>query len=94
MNKKLTIRQDWLTGWEEVISTEQGASQTIGDVLARLLRSGLANRNKKGLLLRASTTNGFFEDIVLSLGELVGELLNGLFDSGTIFFSMSPLTDC
>lgn len=68
----------------------------MADVVARLLRSGLASRNKKGLLLRASTTNGFFEDMVLrgALGELVGEVLNGLFDSGTVFFSMSPLTDC
>lgn len=89
-----TKNLNYLTGCEDGFSTGQGTSLTVGDDAGRLLRSGLANRDKKGLLFKASTANGFFDDIVLSLGELAGEFLNGLFDSGTVFFSRSPFSDC
>lgn len=80
-------------------STDRGGTSLTSNGEADRVRTGLTNLDRKGLLLcTSSVINGFFEGIA-SAGRATyvaaePQLVNGLFDSGTVFFSKSPFSDC
>ena len=71
---------------------EDDDTLAIGDTLPRFPSRGLVNKNGL-LLLWQSVVKGFFDKVVLGAG--FGEHTKGLLlDSGTVFFSRLPESDC